>query len=197
MSHHNDTLKRSSASVRAAVNAIVRTWHAATDGQREAGARWYPGVETLAHDLATLHSTTPEHVAAVIAHLSPQLQWSRNLAAAVELLATGRKLPGVMSHSFRAASAALESSDPLATLTGPKVSRFARNILGDTEAVTVDVWACRVALPGREDLPLILARKGVYEALEHCYRLAARREGVAPVTMQAATWIVARNGRES
>ena len=41
-----------------------------------------------------------------------------------------------------------------------------------------------------------LSRVGVYDAIEHSYRLAAARLGVDPVTVQATTWIVARNGRK-
>jgi hypothetical protein len=63
--------------------------------------------------------------------------------------------------------------------------------------VTVDVWAVRVALGTRPDAEQCLTRVGVYDALEHCYRLAAQRAGVDPTTMQATTWIVARNGRAS
>jgi hypothetical protein len=32
--------------------------------------------------------------------------------------------------------------------------------------------------------------------VEHAYVLAGRRLGVDPVTVQATTWIVARNGRK-
>jgi hypothetical protein len=53
----------------------------------------------------------------------------------------------------------------------------------------------RVALGTRDDAETILGRAGVYAAIEHCYRLAARRACVDAVTMQATTWIVARNGR--
>jgi hypothetical protein len=35
----------------------------------------------------------------------------------------------------------------------------------------------------------------VYPAIEHAYRVAAERVGVDPTTMQATTWVVARNGR--
>ena len=40
-------------------------------------------------------------------------------------------------------------ADPVDSFGGPKTRRFYLNISGDTEAVTVDVWALRVV--GRDD----------------------------------------------
>jgi hypothetical protein len=108
---------------------------------------------------------------------------------------------GVMGRSIAFAQSALDAyangGDPLATLNGPKTSNFARNLLGDTDAVTIDAWAARVALPelGRKDVDRVMGRKGVYDGIAEAYRTAADRRGVSPSTMQATTWIVARNGR--
>ena len=197
MSKHNDALKRSGTTVRKVVSAILATWNASTASERERGAQWYGEAGAIAESLASNHGHKVETVAAVIAHCSPQLQWGRNVAAAAEIVSSGGRIAGLMSTSYANAMRALEASDPLATLNGPKVRRFAANILGDEGAVTVDVWASRVALPGRDDHQRVIARSGVYAALEHCYRLAAARVGVAPATMQATTWIVARNGRHA
>jgi hypothetical protein len=41
----------------------------------------------------------------------------------------------------------------------------------------------------------VLTRAGVYQAVAQAYRTAAQRVGVTPSTMQATTWIVARNGK--
>jgi hypothetical protein len=59
----------------------------------------------------------------------------------------------------------------------------------------VDVWAARVAFGGRLDAAVILYRRGMYDAVERAYRLAAAQAGVPPATMQATTWVVARRGR--
>ena len=96
-----------------------------------------------------------------------------------------------MSAGFERARKALESDNPLGTFGGPKTRAFARNISGDREAVTVDVWACRVA--GIDETKL--SRVGVYEAVAQAYRDAASVKGVDPATMQATTWVTARGGR--
>ena len=134
----------------------------------------------------------------MVAHLSPRISWGRALMAAEELLLHDQVLPGTMGRSVAGAREAMVSHAPMSTLRGPKIKNFARNLLGDPEAVTVDVWAMRVALGRkRTDHDLVLGRAGVYDAVAHCYRVAARRAGVTPATMQATTWIVARNGRAS
>jgi hypothetical protein len=187
-------LARFGTSTRATVDRIVSTYQSATATDVESGARWYGDAGQLALELARAGSTTAEHTAAVIAHLSPRTPWGRNVSGAWSVVLTG-DAPGCLGRNVAGARRALESDRPLGTLGGPKTQRFARNILGDRDAVTVDVWAARVALGERDDLDRVLRTVGAYDALEHCYRLAARRLGVDPVTVQATTWIVARNGR--
>jgi hypothetical protein len=182
--------------VSATVRRILATWHRATPADVEAGATWYGDAGHHVDTLATLGGITREHAAAVISHLSPRTPWARNVAGAYALVTTG-DAPGCLRANVARARAALASDAPLETFGGPKTRRFARNVAGDRSAVTVDVWAVRVALGTRPDAEQCLTRVGVYDALEHCYRLAAQRAGVDPTTMQATTWIVARNGRAS
>jgi hypothetical protein len=191
---NNDRLGTIGESTRSVADRIVTTWKRATSADLDNGAGWYAEGEKLVDELADEFELTRESVAAVIAHLSPRTTWSRNTQGARALLATGAA-PGCLGANVDRARDALESADPLATLNGPKTSRFALNLLGDRDAVTVDVWAVRVALGDRDDLDQVLARVGMYAAIEHAYRTAARRMGVDPTTMQATTWVVARNGR--
>lgn len=180
--------------VSATVRRILAVWERATPSDVESGATWYGDAGDHVSTLATLGRTTREHAAAVLSHLSPRTPWSRNVAGAYALITTG-DAPGCLRANVDRARRALASDDPMATFGGPKTRRFARNLYGDRTAVTVDVWATRVALGAREDADACLSRVGVYDALEHAYRLAAARVGVDPTTMQATTWIVARNGR--
>jgi hypothetical protein len=191
---HNARLQLIGESTRRVADRIVDTWKRATPADVESGARWYLNGEALIDSMAVEYDQSRETVAAVIACLSPRTQWARNIEGARQLLATGQA-PGCLGANVERARTAMRSGDPLATLTGPKTSRFALNLLGDREAVTVDVWAMRVALGDRDDADNLLARVGMYAAIEHAYRVAAQRIGVDPVTAQATTWIVARNGR--
>lgn len=191
MSHDQTIRNVYGITLETAVRRIVRTFERATASDIEAGARWYDEAGDLAVDLAAHHGHTVEQTASVIAALSPRTTWSRNVAGAALLVEHDEILPGLIGRNVETARKALV--DGFDALSGPKTSRFARNIAGDRESVTVDVWAARV-VGVDEDL---LSRKGAYDAIEHAYRLAARRVGVDPATMQATTWIVARNGRAS
>lgn len=192
MSH--DTVARSVFGVthETIVRRILATFDRATPADLESGARWYDEAGDLAHSLVEQVDTV-EKAACLIAALSPRTTWTRNVAGAIAM-AHGATPTACIGTNVDRAQRVLDA-DPMdvfdALGNGPKVAAFARNIAGDREAVTVDVWACRVA-----DLDeTLLSRKGAYDAVAHAYRLAARRRGVDPATMQATTWIVARNGR--
>lgn len=178
------------------VRRILRTFDRATASDVEAGASWYPHAQTIAAGLARTAGVDLLAGAALLSALSPRTDWARNVAGATSL-AEGGVAEGCMAtnveRGHRVLWAARHRGDVIAALgDGPKTRAFAQNIAGDVEAVTVDVWACRVA-----DLDeTLLSRKGAYSAVAHAYRLAARRRGVTPATMQATTWVVARNGRK-
>lgn len=192
MSHDETVRKVYGITLETVVRRILATYDRASKSDIESGARWYDEAGDLAASLAAQHGYDVETVAGVIAALSPRTPWSRNVAGTVALLADQDDPPTyLISRNVDTALQILEGD--IEGPTGPKTAAFARNIAGDREAVTVDVWACRVASLD-EDL---LSRKGAYEAVAHAYRLAARRRGVDPATMQATTWIVARNGRAS
>lgn len=196
MSHNESMCRVYGVTLETVVRRILRVFDAATPSDVEEGARWYPNQGELAISLADGEFTL-EQTASVLAALSPRTSWSRNVAGAVALIKVGPSAArdiGCMERNIESATRALtEGFGALSLKTAPKTSAFARNIAGDREAVTVDVWAARVAGID-EDL---LSRKGAYDAVAHAYRLAARRRGVDPSTMQATTWVVARNGRAS
>jgi hypothetical protein len=196
MSHTDILRKATGTTVRACADRIVRTYERSTAEQRADGAAWYGDGESIVQDLADRTGLSREHVAAVVSHLSPRTTWSRNVYGATMLVTTGTA-PTCIGANVDRARRALASDTPLDTFGGPKTRRFARNLLGDRSFVTVDVWAARVAFgTSVADPESALSRVGVYDAIEHAYRLAAARLGVDPVTVQATTWIVARNGRK-
>jgi len=193
MNHNQVLQKRANVTLETVVRRIVKTFDRATPADVESGARWYDEAGDIVTQMAPSFGGSREVAAAVIAHLSPRTTWARNIAGA-EALALGddSETPaGCIGANVDRARKAIADADPIGTLNGPKTRRFALNILGDRDAVTVDVWAARVA--GITDQEL--TRAGVYDAVEHAYRLAAGRRGVDPATMQATTWVVARNGR--
>ena len=187
-------LERVGLRMRSTVDRILRAYDKATEADRAAGERWY----NVAHDLAEELSGSlgsVEHAACVISHLSPRTSWKRNARAARDL-AAGVNPSYAIGANVKRARGCLNEQDPYVTLGGLKTQAFARNILGCEESVTVDVWAARVAVGSRyADAEALLRLAGVYEAIAQAYRIAARRRGVTPRTMQATCWVVVRGGR--
>lgn len=194
IAEHNARLRKAGLpTVETLTRRILAVFERATAADIEAGSTWYDDARSLAADLAVEHDI--EHAAAVISHLSPRTTWTRNVSGAIALMVDGVKFPGIIERNYQNALEAYNAPTDsiLETFGGPKTRRFYLNIIGDTEAVTVDVWAARVAGVD-EDL---LQRVGVYDAVEAAYQRAARRVGIEPATMQATTWVVARGGRAS
>lgn len=192
----NSILVQKAGTTEAKVVENILSWFdKATPADVEDGATWYHDAQVFALEQAKAFDFDVELVATVIAHLSPRLHWSRNKKQATAMLA-GEPLVGTMGSGIknctRAFNASANGDSPLATLNGPKVKAFAANILGDQDKVTVDVWCAKAALGKDAPYELLLGRKGVYDALAHCYRIAAAKRGVSPSTCQAVTWILIR-----
>lgn len=184
------------------ITRILGYWNRATAADAVAGASWY-GEDSGAvlRELVAAGAPSLAHAAAGVSHLSPRTSWKRNVGGARLLFTEGPEAAaamGCMAANVARAAASMVSDEPLDTF-GPdahKTRAFARNLLGDRDAVTVDVWAARVAMGlGGRDAEKILKRAGVYAAIAAAYREAAKRAGTDATTMQATTWIVARNGR--
>ena len=185
-----EALAKVGLSVRTVTDRIDRCFGKASASGYQSGMEWYGVAGQICEDLSGESEYVIAQVCAAMSQLSPRLRWKQNVDSAAMLVRTGELPRYVMSGPAKRARIALVSADPFATF-GPKALKtqsFARNIAGDMDAVTVDVWAARVA--GVSESQLKLA--GVYEAIAHCYRLAAKRNGIAPAQMQAITWIVVR-----
>lgn len=181
--------KRADTTTRKTVARILEVWDSASATNREDGAQWYPLHTQLVIRLSRDWYVSEEHAAAVLSHLSPRVQWDKAIAAAPVIL-SGQRPSGILGDRIEACQQALRAVDPLTTFGGPKTRNFYLNLIGDLDAVTVDVWAWRIAL-GEHDVK-VESRAGVYDAVAHCYRLAAAKRGVRPSTMQAATWCALR-----
>jgi hypothetical protein len=184
---------------------ILNVLNQATDAEYDAGRNWYREANELAWDLST-HADVGS-AAGVIAALSPRMPWGRNKELAVRAFADGRA-SGTLGNSVRAADRILAGEDPLDVLKGDKVRSFYLNILGDTDAVTVDRHALEVYLGKRfadKDRPAV--GKRLYREVSDAYRTAASRPfaqsltyadtgfavgDLTPRDVQAITWLVWR-----
>lgn len=178
----------------AIVRRIVKAFRNASAADLAAGMGWYAEALRVA---TLMDAANPSRAAGVIAALSPRCQWSTNVAWSRTMLAAadaGAPVPAVHTETMRAQAYRIARGEhALAVLNGPKVRAFYANIVGDTDAVTVDVWAARVAtgLTGK-DAERAIGTGARYARVAQCYREAARILGVTPREVQAATWTAAR-----
>lgn len=194
----SDVLARNGFSVRTVRANLRRAMASATDQDILDGLTWYAEAHAFAQDLARATDTDLVSVAAVIAALSPQTRWDANKVAAIELLKNDTRAPGMLVSNYQRAlrvlnagqHGALSALQANGTESAPKISAFARNILGDTDRVTIDAWATRAALgTGHDDL---LSRVGMYDAIAEQYRFVAKELGIDAPDFQAIVWIAVR-----
>lgn len=155
--------------------------------------RWYATAYDAAADLSQLYgSYSPKQVAGVIAALSPQVSWKRNVELAESAIVfhlMGVTITGQTGDNCLKAKRILDGEDPLAVLGGLKVRAFYEGILtkGETETVCIDrhalaAWYC----PGQEVWASLTPRR--YHAVAADYQTAARVLGLAPAVAQAVVW---------
>jgi len=174
----------------AVVKRIVRTLNKADAVTVREGMAWYDEARQLTVNLSLMSEYTTAQVAAAMAHLSPRIRWNHNVEAITDLVLYGTLPAYIMKGPAKRARKALVASEPMNTFgkRAKKTLAFARNINGDVNAVTVDTWILDVVGITEQQLKLV----GVYDAVAHAYRLAAKRRGFTPAQLQAITWIVVR-----
>jgi hypothetical protein len=172
---------------------IVRMFNEASAAQLDMGERWYRDAHGAA---ASLDPDDPGRAAGVIAALSPQTPWARNLELAARMYADGELTGGVLGQSIRRATAIYNGAEPLNVLQGPKTRAFYQLIANpdDPDTVCVDRHAVDIAVGERlsvqdREARYPLAKRGWYQRFADCYRQAAQQLGVTPSVVQATTWV--------
>jgi hypothetical protein len=179
----------------AMVARILRCWEAATAADLADGLGWYARANDLAAALSAGAPISRAQAAGVIAALSPRNTWDSNVNGATAMVAAHAALEaeptvaGTTDNRDKAWAILNHAGDPLDILGGPKVRSFYANIMGDLDAVTVDVWAARAA-EGFDNPNAPTGNR--YERIAAAYREAASAVGVAPRDMQAAVWVYIR-----
>jgi hypothetical protein len=164
---------------------LLSIYAAAESDVLDAGRLWYPGAETVIADLSREFQLGRPRVAAIVAVLSPQQRWRKNIESARHVL-EGEAWRALGYDANRAKAVALAGGAPLEQIIGgDKVTSFWANLIGSRTAVTVDVWAQRAAL-GRHHPHQ--AKHARYARLVAIYRAAAEKAGETPREFQAIVW---------
>lgn len=169
----------------------LKLWRTAPPEILRAGEHWYPHVAGVACGLAPQYDRRT--VLSALAVLSPRVSVSQNL----------RDLDAVVNHPDWIVAAFPRNVDRARRILAgegfdavmgpaPKVRAFRANLLGDTDAVTVDTWMRRV-LTGtghQENAPTLTLWQ--YRQLAEILRECAAQVGTDPRTFQSVVWIAAR-----
>jgi hypothetical protein len=186
---------------------ILAVFFKATDFETINGAEWYPAANHAAQIMAARYSVTLETVAGVIAALSPNNKWERNLTDADSMIraysmggydAADSIKVGTYNANKIKALAILSGDDCLQVLGGLKVRAFYDCILAG-DSVCVDGHAYAIWTGGyipTTKTPKITPK--LYEAISVDYRLAAAtincilQSEYSAAQIQAITWVVWR-----
>ena len=163
-----------------------------TPEQIAQGRAWYQD----AHELAlAIGKGDVRKGAGIIAALSPRTRWGRNVALAID--AGNGNVHGAMGASLRKAQAILDGAAPEDVLPmDAKTGNFYRNILdpSDPFAVTVDVWAHRIATGDDKSAGPRSDRD--YRECAEAYVIVSGEFGEPASTTQAGTWCAVRGSAE-
>jgi hypothetical protein len=172
--------------------AILALFDGAEESQRVDGELWYQTALADCESLAREFNLTTVQAVGVVAALSPNLRWDRNILAARNVL-SGRASTAYPANEFKARR--IQSGEaPLDVLGGLKVRAFFQNILsgGFDRAVTIDGHAFNAAYGLVQPVKQARITPRDNLRLQTAYRTAARLRGVTAPAMQATVWIVWR-----
>ena len=185
---------------------IIAVYALATSGERVEGMEWYNRANRVAATIASEHGISLETAAGVIAALSPNNRWERNIVDAENLIraysiggAEEAENVKVCTYGKMRTKAIqiLEATsivDHASILNGRKITAFYECIIGRTDAVCIDGHAYSIWFGDRltmKQVPNI--GKKLYAEIVSDYVRAARilSENGTSVTafeVQAITW---------
>ena len=187
------------------IHNIVSVYRDADETQHAEGLLWYSDAQKAAHNIAVKYDVPVYLVVAVIAALSPNNKWARNIVNADALIGAFIRGDGLLSvkvstyHAMKRKAWDILVARPdydgaKAMLKGQKITSFFMDIMGEFN-VTIDGHARNIAYGERVGLTDDRSNIGVreYRALQAAYQEAARRVGLMPYQLQAITWRVWRD----
>ncbi len=179
---------------------LLRLWRQRTEADDISGRDWYPSARRIVGEWSEHYGYSVDTVACVIAAISPQCNWERNLIIADDVLAQRPpSIGGIRLNIDKAIGLRIENDGfyPYADESisarmlrrfpgGPKVNNFAHNLAGYDHYVTIDNHAAQAAMNtpavsyGLPRLP--------YGEFAKAYVSVASMLNVPPATFQAIVW---------
>lgn len=169
---------------------IYHVYQQATRDEQVKGRRWYANARLLIKGLAETYFCKDFQVAGVVAALSPQCEWHRNLELTEKFL-QGQRHGLHTGDSLSKAEGCLVAADVSEAFSillgskGWKVSNFFYNLLG-LGGVTIDRHALDIAVPDGLWKWMTESR---YDQLATAYTSLAIELGMEAHELQAVTWL--------
>lgn len=202
------------------VNNIMATYNRATTEEKVAGAGWYKEAWSACSDMSKRFDVPLAVITGVVAALSPNNRWERNLGDAERLIAAylngddvlsvsvstynamrakGWKICAIASEQHQHATADQLNEAILEELRGQKIKSFYSNIMG-LPGCTIDGHARNIAYNERLALTggKFTLGKVEYVVLQEMYQEAAAIVSadlgveLQASVMQAITWVTWR-----
>ena len=183
------------------VRNILKVYRRATTDDIANGVEWYSRAKRYSHAIADRTGLHVNTVIGVMAALSPNNKWERNVQDCQRMCKAwviGDDLDDFKVSCYNTmklkAWSILEENltsddDILDRLNGQKIRSFYSNIRGLDE-VTIDGHALNIALGVRQGLTTDKTNmsKKVYKQMQEVYVRAAKRVDIKPHILQAITW---------
>jgi hypothetical protein len=185
------------------VRNILKVYRQATPQEHKAGLAWYAKARADAVAISITHDIPLRVVVGVIAALSPNNKWERNVKDADMMIAAflaGEPVEACKPCTYTkmrdkawAILAAIPECDDdiVSILNGQKIVSFFCNIMGQDKTVTIDGHAYNIAMGKRVSLTdsETSMSKSVYKGMQEAYGRAAKRAGLKVYELQAITWV--------
>ena len=183
------------------VRNILKVYRRATTDDISNGLEWYDRAKRYASIISNLSGVNLNTVIGVMAALSPNNKWERNVKDTERMVwawVKGEDMSDFKVSCYNTMKAKAwsileddltDDDDILTRLNGQKIRSFYSNIRGLNE-VTIDGHALNIALGIRQGLTTDKTNMGkkVYRDMQSAYVKAAKRVGVKPHELQAITW---------
>jgi hypothetical protein len=181
---------------------ILSIWDQAQLFDKANGFNWYPSAYQTAERIALEGKVSTEQAAGIIAALSPQMEWNKNVELA-ETSIKRKRFGGHYTSSVNKAKAIFRGVRPESVLKSPdghdKTFHFYQCIVskGEMDSVCLDRHALAIAL-GRETTKeeRHALRRKVYRDLAEIYRNLAGELGIKPSELQAVSWVTWKRLKE-
>lgn len=185
------------------VRNILKVYRQATMDEYKRGTEWYDDAKAQAQAVSDQHGVSLHVVVGVIAALSPNNKWDRNLKDASNMIAVFLRgdpidvckpctYTKMRDKAWSILEQMPEDDDGVMTiLNGQKIVSFFCNIMGHDNC-TIDGHAYNIAKGKRVTLTNNETGMGKaeYQRMQTAYYRAAKRIGLKVYELQAITWVV-------